>query len=252
MNRLYVAVPTHNNSLTVDTAIALIDLEKYLPQTGTVLKTAFHSSSMLSHLRNTIVAHFMADEATHLLMLDSDQHIPPELVERMIKSDLPVVGVIYPRRTFALNQVRQTNTALTPESFMTQAMHFVGDLLPNETGDIQIINGFARAQHIGTGAMLIKREAILLMMQHYPDLHGAGFPAEAEYAHLAPLNWGFFNLLTKQHDTRNTGEDTAFCQRWMRIGGELWADIITNTTHIGRHAFTGNYLAHLKSLVPPQ
>ena len=251
MTVIYLAIPTHSNTITVDTAVALLDFQNYLPQIGIQLRTVFHSSSLITHLRNTIVANFLAEEATHLLMLDSDQHIPATLVESMIASNHPVVGVIYPKRSFAKHQIRPASGPADPDTMFKQAMHFVGEIKPSDTGDIEIVNGFARANHIGAGAMLIKREAILKLIDHYPELHGTGFPAEAEYAHLAPHNWGFFNLLTKQHDTHNAGEDSAFCQRWLRIGGEMWADVVTDTTHVGRYGFKGNYLSYLESFMPP-
>jgi hypothetical protein len=247
MTKLYIAIPTHSNMITVDTALSLLALERHLPAHGIETQTAFHASSMISHLRNTIIAHFLADDATHVLMLDSDQGVPPDLVGRMIAFNKPLVGVIYPRRNYNFNQVRFPYTSQTPERFFAQALRFVGDLMPDEQGEIEIINGFARAKNIGTGAMLIRRDVIEKLITHYPDLFGAGFPDEAEYEILARHNWGFFNPYTKQFETENSGEDVAFCNRWTQIGGEIWADVATNTTHIGRHGITGNFLSHLQS-----
>ena len=247
MTKLYIAIPTHSNSVTVDTAICVLELERHLPKVGIQTKTAFHSSSMISHLRNTIIAHFLADEATHVLMLDSDQSIPVALVERMVTINQPLVGVIYPRRTYAFNQIKFSSAAQNIDGLLTQAQHFVGEVLPEANGDLKIINGFARAKNIGTGAILIRRDVIEKMSVHYPELFGTGFPAQAEYEILARNNWGFFNPYTKQYETENSGEDVSFCDRWTKIGGEIWADVTTKTTHIGRYAFTGSLLDHIKS-----
>jgi len=248
MKKLYIAVPTHSNMVTVDTAICVLELERTLPKIGILTKTAFHSSSMISHLRNTIIAHFLIEDATHVLMVDSDQSVPVSLVDRMIKFDKPLVGVIYPRRTYALHQVRYHETHLDPETFLKQALHFVGELETDTKGEIQILNGFARAKNIGTGAILIRRDTIEKMIAHYPELFGTGFPDGAEYEDLRHNNWGFFNPYTKQYQSTNSGEDVSFCDRWTQIGGEIWADVVTNTVHVGRHAYTGNFLDHVNAL----
>ena len=247
MTKIYIAIPSHSNMVTVDTAICILDLERYLTAHGIKTQTAFHSSSMISHLRNTIIAHFLAGDATHVLMIDSDQALPADLVGRMIAFNKPLVGVIYPRRNYNFNQVRFSDGPQSAERVLTQALRFVGDLSADDQGEIEIVNGFARAKNIGTGAMLIRRDVIETLITHYPDLFGAGFPDEAEYEILARNNWGFFNPYTKQSDGENSGEDVAFCNRYTKVGGEIWADVTTNTTHIGRHAISGNILAHIRS-----
>ena len=252
MTKLYIAVPTHSNTVTVDTAVCVLELERTLPQIGIRTKTAFHSSSMISHLRNTIIAHFLIEDATHVLMLDSDQALPVDLIDRMIQFDKPLVGVIYPRRTFAFHQVRSDQAQIDPETFLKQATTFVGEVLTDANGAFQIINGFARAKNIGTGAILIRRDVIEQMMAHYPELFGTGFPDGAEYEALRYNNWGFFNPYTKQYQSTNSGEDVSFCDRWTQIGGEIWADVVTSTTHIGRHVFAGNFLGYLNSFDRPR
>ncbi len=250
--KLYLAVPTHSHTVTVETAITLLELTRLLPGAGMAVQTVFHSASMISHLRNTIVADFLASDATHLFMLDADQGLPPELVLRMIDSAHPLVGVIYPRRNFNWAQIDPSqlaagDAAAQAAQLQRQAQRFVGELLLDEQGQLTVVKGFTRARSVGAGALLMRREVIERLCAHYPELQGAGFPDEDENLPRAANNWGFFNPLVKHLDGRNAGEDVGFCQRWTAIGGEIWAEVVTDTAHVGRQPFVGNLWAHLQA-----
>ncbi|MEK7346773.1 MAG: hypothetical protein AAB176_13920 [Pseudomonadota bacterium] len=249
--KLYLAVPTHSHTVTVETAITLLELTRVLPQRGMAVQTVFHSASMISHLRNTIVADFLASDATHLFMLDADQGLPPELVLRMLDCGHPLVGALYPRRNFSwaqidLAQVPQAEAQAQADVLRRQAQRFVGEVLLDAQGQLTVIHGFARARSIGGGAMLIRREVIERLCTHYPELHGTGFPDEDENLPRAAHNWGFFNPLVKHLDGRNAGEDVGFCQRWTDMGGEIWAEVMTDTVHVGRQPVSGNLWTHLQ------
>lgn len=250
--KLYLAVPTHSHTVTVETAITLLELTRVLPPRGMVVQTVFHSASMISHLRNTIVADFLASDATHLFMLDADQGLPPDLVLRMFDCGHPLVGVLYPRRNLSWGQIDLTRMPADEASAQAdvlrrQAQRFVGEVLLDEKGQLTVVNGFTRARSIGGGAMLMRREVIERLRVHYPELHGTGFPDEDENLPRAAHNWGFFNPLVKHLDGRNAGEDVGFCQRWTAMGGEIWAEVMTDTVHVGRLPIAGNLWAHLQT-----
>lgn len=248
MQRIYLAVPTHSNTVTVEAAVTLLDFAQLATQRGVVKQTVFHSASIISHLRNTVVADFLAGDFSHLFMLDADQGLPAALIFKMIDSGHPVVGSLYPRRNFAWQQANLQTASEGVPDVLRQSLRFVGDVLTDDQGQLTVSNGFARARSIGTGAMLIRREALELMCAHYPELHGQGFPEEDENLPRLAHNWGFFNPLVQAADGRNAGEDIGFCQRWLSCGGEIWADIVTRTTHVGRYPFAGSYWEHLQAM----
>jgi hypothetical protein len=127
----------------------------------------------------------------------------------------------------------------------TQALEFVGHLETNEEGRVSVFDGFARAEHLGTGTLLVRREAFERLMSHFPELEGRGFGADA-YPGLS-ANWGFFNPIDNE-DGIPLSEDISFCRRWRQTGGEIWADIASTATHVGPHAFAGNYLDYCKAV----
>jgi hypothetical protein len=245
--KLYLAIPTHSYSICVETAITLLDVTAKLTQRGSGVHTCFHSASMISHLRNTIVADFLASDCTHLLMIDSDQGIPVDVLMRLIDSEYLLAGVIYPRRNFAWHQYDPSRSVSSIQDVINQGLRFVGNVLPDPDGQLTVLNGFARAQNIGGGVMLIARATLDRLISSYPELHGTGFPDEDENETRAVHNWGFFNPPVKSTDGINAGEDVGFCKLWTDIGGEIWADIVSDTVHVGRYPFRGNYWTHMHS-----
>lgn len=245
--RIYLAVPTHSYTVTVETTVSILDFTIAAMQRGMDVQTVFHSASIISHLRNMVVADFLAGDFTHLFMLDADQGLPVSLIFKMLDSGHPVVGALYPRRNFAWQQVDLQKAHQGVPDVLHQGLRFVGELLQDANGQLTVADGLARARSIGTGAMLIRREALERMRTHFPELHGQGFPDEDENLPRAPHNWGFFNPLVKSADGRNAGEDIGFCQRWRDCGGEIWADFVTSTTHVGRFPYAGSYWEHLQA-----
>ncbi len=248
MINIYFAIPTHSGTITVETAISALDFNKFALQHNIAVRIVFHSASIISHLRNTVIADFLAGDFTHLFMLDSDQGIEYSTIFKMIDSGFHVVGALYPRRNFFWDNFDPSRSDLGIDDLLRQGYRFVGEILPDKNGSIEVKSGFVRAKSIGTGSMLIRREVIELMMIRYPELKGQGFPEEDENIPRMSNNWGFFNPLVKSIDGINAGEDIGFCKRWIDCGGEIWADVVSNTVHVGRYKFTGNYLDYMRTM----
>jgi hypothetical protein len=247
MRKIYLAVPTHSHTLTVETALTLLDMVQLAASHHAQVKVVFHSASIISHLRNTVVADFLAGDDTHLLMLDSDQGVNARVIYQMLDFDRPVVGMIYPRRNWAWQQC-DLKQARTVSELLAQGLRFVGSPLLDAQGQFHVQGDFARASSLGTGVMLIQRQVFDILRQKFPELHGQGFPEEDENLPRVANNWGFFNPLVKAHDGINAGEDVGFCHRWLACGGELWANVSKDSVHVGRYPFSGNLLTHLQSL----
>lgn len=245
---LYLAVPTHSGTITTSTAVTLVDLQKFTA--GRLdIQVVFHSASVISDLRNIITADFLASGRDALFMLDSDQGIPAPLIVRMIETGHPFVGCLYPRRNFFWDPSRAVPAGVSFEQLIHRSMRYVGQLLVDENSQAPVVNGFARASHVGGGAMLIRREVFERMRECLPELAGIGFPNEDENIPRAAHNYGFFNPIHDSATGRHLGEDVSFCERWrVQCGGEIWANVDVTTEHIGRHVFRGNYVAHVQSL----
>jgi len=157
MPSLSIAVPTHSRTISVQTAVTLLDLQTALRGRWEV-QVRFHSASVISDLRNLIAAHFLASDHDVLFMLDADQGIPVPAVLRMLESGHPVIGAFYPRRNFFWDNVRREGGSLDIDKARIQATRFVGNPLSDATGNVQVVNGMVRATGVGGGALMIRRE----------------------------------------------------------------------------------------------
>lgn len=241
---LFAAVPTHSGMLVAETVRTLIGVQQLALNRGWAFSFHYTGGATISVVRNAMAAAFLESGADVLLMLDSDQAADPLTIERMIDLEQPVVGCIYPRRVLNWSNVKETGSL---RQIFYQAMDFVGVLDADEAGCTSVADGFARAQHVGTGILVVRRAVFERLMAHFPDLRSLGFD-QIGYPELSE-NWGFFNSTTAQNGFP-LSEDISFCVRWREAGGEIWAEVSSSTTHVGRFKFEGSYLEYLNSRQP--
>ena len=225
---------------------SLLAAQQLALERGGIFQFHGESGAEIDVVRNMIVAQFLRSDADMLLMLDADQGVPADVLARMIDLNKPVVGCVYPRRAFHWRGV-EPGSAEDLGQLLYRAYRFVGFLEEDESGRATIINGFAKAEHVGTGIFLVRREAFETLMRQYPGLKGRGFNEDQLPGFAADERWGFFNRI-EQEDGAPISEDISFCRRWRQGGGEIWAEVTANTTHVGLHEFNGNYLDFLTAL----
>jgi hypothetical protein len=230
--------------LTAETAHTIVAAQDIAAKRGWDFRFSHVSGAVISEVRNVIAGMFIESGADQLLMIDSDQAAGRATIEGMLDFDGLFVGCIYPRRQFYWSQANLA-TSRSVEDFCYQASAFVGWLEEDDHGQCTVLNGFAKATYVGTGLLLIRRSVFEELMTHYPDLKGRGFDQSA-YPHHSQ-NWGFFNHIPQENSSL-LGEDVSFCRRWRATGGEIWADVASNISHIGRYKYQGNYLDYLKAL----
>ncbi len=245
--KFMIAVPSHSERITTVTASTLIDLQHAILSRGWTCFIRFYAGSPLYGLRNAMAGDCLTNGSDVLLMIDDDQGIPADAVLRMVDSGKPVVGVFGPMRHFDWSRVKPEESAADTGRILQQAMRYVGVLQTagESSATFQIEDGLARARIIGGGIMLFRREVFERMRVRFPELQGLGSPF------LNPEskeNWGFFNPGESVETGKHVSEDYAFCERWrIGCGGEIWADVVTPITHVGRYAFEGSYIEHLKA-----
>jgi hypothetical protein len=244
--RLMAAVPSYDATMILEGVATLLGLQKMLLDRGDAFEFRFYNGASISELRNIIAAEFLDSEADLLLMIDADQAAFPANIVRMIDHGKPVVGCICPKRHYNWAKVTPaTGTAM--EKLVLQAQEFVGYLETDDQGRSAVIDGFARATYVGSGTMLVRREAFEQLMTRFPELEGRGFRTEDRPT--LRQNWGFFNPID-QESGPPFSEDISFCHRWRQVGGEIWADVVGNSVHVGRWPFHGSYFDYLQAMQP--
>ena len=115
---------------------------------------------------------------------------------------------------------------------------------------------FLRAAQLGTGVMLIQRQALERLREAYPELWVDGVPdrISTRYPGMRTGVLQVFNQMISPRDGLPMGEDISFSQRWTDIGGELWACFTERVSHFGQEMFWGDYGARLAAQghIPPR
>jgi hypothetical protein len=103
-------------------------------------------------------------------------------------------------------------------------------------------NGFVKARYAGTGFLMVRRTALIAMIERYPELryrreHKGDDP-------LTDSRWrsALFNCLIDETGAY-LSEDYSFCRRWTDMGGEIWVDYKSRLNHVGPMIFRGDLAA---------
>ncbi len=216
-------------------AINLLLLGNHLGFTVTI--DMLGNDSLVTRSRNTLVAQFLdRTDATHLLFVDADISFQPAQVLRMVRFGEDVVAGMYPLKmrewsAEAIERVRYS------EPLETAPLRYVG--LPCEGQARTTREGFASAEYAGTGFLMIRRAALLRMIQAHPELAFAAAHDRAVH-NPSPHRYALFDCMIEPETRHYLSEDYTFCRRWRDLGGQIWLDTQGALTHTGPHDFTGN------------
>lgn len=223
---------------------------------GVEIRTAYTiNESLVTRARNTLVAKFMSEpDLTHLLFIDADVTWKPDAIERLLKADKDIIGGVYPKKGYnwkslrsdkVLNAIQDKN--MSDDDMISFVRANLMGYVVNYSNNPHVESGVLEVSYIGTGFMMIKRHVIEKMIQRYSytkynDDIGMLHGNERDYA------YAFFNA--EVINGRYLSEDYFFCQKWIEMGGKIYADVTIQLSHTGTHTFDGNLLKTLQ-ITPP-
>lgn len=234
--RLYVATPCFGCQMSVTFLASVLGLQAACAARGYECMVDFiGNESLVERARNILAARFLASDATHLLFIDADIGFRPECVFRLLESGKDVVTAVYPKKAQDWALVKQKLAAGVEEP-----VHQMGlDFNINIASDKEPVdaNGFVRVLDSATGFMLIKREVLERMNEHFRrELHCVNDIMGQTIKEYVAL----FACLIDEKTRRFLSEDYSFCRRYQQLGGEIWADLVSPLSHIGTTIFTGD------------
>lgn len=197
--------------------------------------------------RNVLTAQFLKSDCTHLLFMDSDLIFTVDHVKELLLCNQPVVGGFYPKKQ--QGRLEWVVNPLIPSPPMRE-------------------DALQPLKYIGTGFLCIKREVFEKMIMAYPEIsfredYGtrgiahdfwsmgvargeegeARMNAEKLLRHLKKqAGWecipmvDHLNDFIKNNQTdegRYLSEDWFFCERWLNMGGEIFAHTRVALRHLG-------------------
>lgn len=206
---VFIATPTYDGKVHTEYCVSIAESIMHLTANGVDVNFVPNlSSTLLVLARNLLVETFIETTATHLMFIDSDLGFDPASILNLLNVDKDIVCGVYPSR-------KQPVFVYNPQK--TDKGDFVRD---------EKHKHLLRADFIPSGFMLIKREAIVKMLEAYKYLKYE--PNEQGIGDKGTL---LFN--TEVINGRFYSEDYVFCKRATDIGLEIWIDPRINFNHDG-------------------
>jgi hypothetical protein len=260
--KLYILTPCFASLCYVNYVHCLMATIELFRRVGINLKVEFcKNDSLVSRARNNLVARAMTDpEATHFLFIDNDISWDPVDILKLIIADKDLIGGIYPLKNYdwdklikdpqnpynsniiqsLLDKKNKSQLAgLVTDSAMIQ--HNLLRYNVNYTNQfLEITNNIAKVKHLPTGFMMIKRRVFTNMMKAFPStkyVDDVSFLRPEENA----MAFALFDCGVEEG--HYFSEDWLFCDRWTKMGGEVYIDVSINLTHTGIEDYRGCYVS---------
>lgn len=230
--KVFIALPAYGQQVVSTTVSSLIATTRAVDAAGYNGGFGTLSYPDIVEIRNIFLSLWYDTIGTsHLLFIDSDMGWAPELILEMIRFDKPLVGALCPKKKLPIE--------------------FAGRARP---GDARIVNGFMEVNGIGGAIMLISREVITAMLAKWPELSDE--VTVKNHAAKAILDGHNVKRLIKAFNKLHINgeefsEDLSFCHRWNACGGEIWANITHEISHVGLYDYKGAYYNTIKDHIRP-
>jgi hypothetical protein len=243
--KVAICVPSFRGSIMTQTAAALINTIWTMSELGISMVFTNVDSSEIVTVRNMMASSILEkDDITHLLFVDDDMEFDPDTIIAMLRADRDVIGAVCPLRKLNLEAFHEAaKKGMTVEQCRAAATEFV---VRHYADKVEVKEGVFRIRGIGMAVTLIKRRALLTMIEK-----GAVERRERSES-LGPdalgnkVVYGFFDPQKDENSDSLLSEDYSFCQRWRNAcGGEVWAIADGKIGHIGPYNFQGAYLERL-------
>lgn len=219
----YFAVPNFGGNLDSLFVQSWTKLSLQLQRSGTPFRVNFTvHDSLISRGRNRLAHDFLKSDCTQLVFLDADVSFEADDVVRLIEATYPVCGAAYPKKS---NGAGFNVNPLADDA---------------ERGRVEATpTGWLRVHDLATGCLSIHRRALVEMGEAHPELL---LLSDLDDAPGEPM-FGFFVPFIHEGTRRYLSEDYAFCERWRRMGGEIWCYGPAVLGHTGRHTWEGSLIA---------
>jgi len=238
---LVIGTPCFGGQVTSVFTTSLMRLQLACAKRGVDLSVNLLSGdALITRARQNIVAHFLENPlGTHLLFIDADIAFDPAQVFRLLDFGKDFTAGVYPTKKIDWSKVSEL-AKRGMGALESAALSYVLDF--EDPTKIAPEKGFARVRYAGTGFLMLKREALIKLIEGYPDLRYTGEHQSEDPLRNSKWRSALFNCFIDKETGIYLSEDYSFCRRWRDLGGEIWVDLESRLTHVGTMAFNG-YLA---------
>lgn len=257
--KLTILTPCYGSVCFVNFVTCLMGTIQLFNEIGLPIKVEFcRNDSLVSRARNNLIAKAMNDvSTTHFMFIDNDITWNPVDILKLIISDKPLSGGVYPIKHYHWNRLTENNNTTAEKWIDNKRKSNFNNVCSDEdyiqskmlrfninniSNVLEVENNLTRVKHLATGFMMIQRNVIDKMCLAFPSTKytdDVGFLEgdENKYAY-ALFDCGV-------EDGHYFSEDWLFCSRWTKMGGQIWVDVTINLTHTGIQDYKGSFIASL-------
>lgn len=251
---ILVATPCYGNQLCTNYFESVMALKDMAQSVGIrITVKTIGNESLITRARNFFINMFLTNkEYTHLLFIDADIGFDPRNILRMLNSGRDIAVCPYPKK--GINWERIQELAKKPDMFpdllQTLSASYVVNFLG---GEAKMEGGFIQCAYGGTGCMMIQRKVVDKLVEDYQytkytnDVGGydADITSKDNF-------YTLFDCFICPQSNRYLSEDYAFCDRAIKSGFTIWADLNAHITHLGSHPFLGHFGSSIVNMIKEQ
>ena len=256
--KLTILTPCYGSMCFVNYVTSLIRTLQMFRDIGFPISVEFcRNDSLVSRARNNLIAKAMVDPSTtHFMFIDGDISWNPIDVLRLIISDKPLIGGIYPIKHYYWNKL--TDTKETVQQWLANKKNTqVNDMCSDEqyvqskllrfnmnniSNVLEVENNLTKVKHLATGFMLIQRNVIEKMSLAFPSTK---YTDDVGFLHGDENRYAYALFDCGVEDGHYFSEDWLFCSRWSKMGGDIYVDVTINLNHTGIEDYNGSFIASL-------
>ena len=241
--KLFLATPCYGGLCLERYMASVIKLQMELIREGIQLYfDTTENESLVHRARNIAIGRFMQKtDCDFFMFIDADIDFDARSVVRLVRANKDISVACYPKKVVMWDQCRdaikkgdERDMAMLSSSLV---INFGAQRRAVENGMIEILDG-------PTGFMVIKREALQKMHEHYAEeLNCANDHQNRDFDTYCAL----FDCMIDPVTRRYLSEDYAFCRRWQQMGGKIYADVATTLGHVGNLPFQACLADRLKA-----
>jgi hypothetical protein len=260
-SKLYILTPCYGSMCHVNYMCALIKTIETFRMFNFPLQVEFcKNDSLVSRARNNLIAKAMFDEeTTHIMFIDSDIAWDPMDIFKLILSEKPLVGGIYPMKHYFWDKLvpkpgdkktpvemmidrKNENAYLSniisdPEMIQYNLLKYNMNYLSNH---LSITNNLAEVRQLATGFMMIQRSLLESMMAEFP---ATKYVDDVSFLRDEENTYAYALFDCGVEEGHYFSEDWFFCHRWTKMGGKIYADVSISLVHSGIEDYRGCYIS---------
>lgn len=208
-------MPCGSGQVPASMVTSLLQLHKPVPCAFMIVER-----QMIELARNGIVMEALKNGVTHVLMVDDDNPIPNDTLEKMLEDDKDIV--------FAPILSRNPNKDGKHDLCAFYKREIDGVKIYDHIQEFKDTGYLHKVDGGGTGCMLIKIEVLKKLNEKYP---GRVFERTRDVFKKPIFTDG------REWTERTMSEDIQFCERAVEEGFEVWLDSRIRPLHITGNQF---------------